>query len=141
MSTPGEHWTPEFCTQQLRDAARELGRTPTYEWWLRNRDTPSVRYLRFRYGSGTWTSVTRRAGLTPNTLHTPRRPGFTFADLLDALHTETRRLGRPPTIPEWHARHAIEPALPSVHQLTYRFGSWHAVTNAAGLPAATDHHL
>jgi hypothetical protein len=113
-------YTDEEILDQLREAARRLGRSPTMREFAQDPEArvhPQTVIEHF----GTWNAAKRAAGLVP-------RRFLTDEELLEQLRKLGEEAGRTPVARDLDARRS----LPSTSLYTHRFGSLANALRAAG---------
>lgn len=118
----------ETVIEALREAARELGHTPTGSEWRRLKRRPSgtAMYRLF----GTWGAACEAAGLELS--HQPPRV-WSRGEMLDAIRAFAAQNGRPPKASEWKNADLEHP---TVDALAREFGRFARALEAAGFEAA-----
>ncbi len=132
-AAPAPHgWTRDEIISALREAAVELGRSPTSNWWQSAGRRPSYAEIVRRLGGG-WAHALTAAGLPPTTYtaRSPIEPAAERASVVDALRTASRKYldGAAPTASWWKTQRLTPPP----DAIVKAFGSWRLALSVAGL--------
>lgn len=123
-------YTDEQLLDILRDLAGELGQAPTMLEMRACPGRPSpVTYIN-RFGS--WRAALARLRLRPRR----KPPRHTTAEMIGILQDVANELGRAPSKKEFKQ---LRPNGPSPSSYAYRFKSWNAALEAAGLEIRYHH--